>query len=65
MDVNAFMEKYSKKELNLRDVELLSKRISNNLKEFPDGFELHVNRLEAIKISSLLDDEIRKLRGMK
>ena len=65
MDLNAFMEKYSRKELDLRDVENLSKRISSNLKEFPDGFEIHVNRLEAIKISSLLDDEIRKLRGMK
>ena len=65
MDVNAFIEKYSKKELNLRDVELLSKRISNNLKEFPDGFNLSVNRLEALKIYSLLDDEIGRLRGMK
>ena len=65
MDLNAFMEKYSKKELNLRDVEILSKRISNNLKEFPNGFELDLTRFEALKIYSLLNDEIERLRGMK
>ena len=65
MDVNAFMEKYSKKELNLRDVEILSKRISNNLKECPNGFKLGLTRLEALKIYSLLNDEIARLRGMK
>lgn len=62
MDVNAFMEKYGKKELDLRDIELLSKRLSNGLRETDRGVTITLSRMEAIFISKLLNKEIKILR---
>lgn len=62
MDVNAFMEKYGKKEMDLREIELLSKRISNGLKESESGVTITLSRRETIFISKLLDKEIKILR---